>query len=70
MLNIQGTSGVHADAVAMSVLSGAAFHPGMPVMPVMPAVAHRAGWALTAVNPQYKRRTAAATSTSVKRGTT
>jgi hypothetical protein len=38
----------------------------------MPAVAsaHRAGWALTAVNPQYKRRTAAATSTSVKRGTT
>ena len=69
MLKIQGTSGVHADAVAMSVLSGAAFHSGMPVMPAV-ASAHRAGWALTAVDPQYKRRTAAATSTSVKRGTT
>lgn len=64
MISNQAFSGVRADAVAMSLF------PWL-TSSVMPAVAsaHRAGWALAAIDPQHKRRTAAATSTSVKRGT-
>lgn len=64
MNSIQEMSGVRVDGRFASSLGA-----GHPVMPVV-ASAHRAGWALAAINPQYKRRTAAATSTSVTRGTT
>ncbi|MHA3023097.1 hypothetical protein ACXPWS_22905 [Mycobacterium sp. BMJ-28] len=65
MIFTSAFSGVHAGAAAKPSMQWS-FHPAAPVV----ASAHRAGWALTAINPQYKRRTAAATSTSVSWGTT
>jgi hypothetical protein len=64
MISIHNMSGVRVDG--MFALSWVPVHPAAPAV----ASVHRAGWAPAAVNPQLKRRTAAATFTSVKRGTT
>lgn len=61
MINIHAVSGVAVDGMSVRSL--------LPVQPAAPAV-HRAGWAPAVANPQLKRRTAAATPRSVKRGTT